>query len=391
MAGLTLGLASLLKFSIILLIPTYFILAVFWFILEDYKNLKTTFSNFFKIIYKLLLIGLISILVIWPVYQFHVLNYPPEIQLEHAKSILGSADAPGVNFIIKISDKPLIRGLAQYFLGVAMVIQRSGGGNNFYFLGKVSSAATPFYFPLLYLVKELLPLHILTLIALVISLKNIISSPRKKISSIKEWLRKNFVLAASLIFVSIYLIQAITGNLNIGVRHVIPALPFICFLTAKQIVSWLEKSFWKKAVVFVLLLWILIETLWVFPFYLSYYNELAKGTKNGYKIATDSNYDWGQDLKRLKDWIDNYNIDKIYLDYFGGGSPKYYLGEKYEPWWSAKGQPTKGWFAVSINQLQGAMAKPVKGFEIKQEDTYLWLKDKQPFFRVGTSIFIYRF
>jgi hypothetical protein len=215
------------------------------------------------------------------------------------------------------------------------------------------------------------------------------------------------------------------------VRHVLPTFPFIYFLVSRQIVRWSQtpslnnprtpiewvkdacatffKSFKKYAVVAVLCIWMVLAILIAFPHYLSYYNELAGGTSQGYKIATDSNYDWGQDLKRLVEFVNDNNIQKIAVDYFGGGNPQYYLGNKFEPWWSAKGPPARlagasarrageagqppkdTWLAVSANSREGSMAKPVKGLAVKPEDTYSWLKDKIPVARAGTSIFIYKF
>ena len=74
----------------------------------------------------------------------------------------------------------------------------------------------------------------------------------------------------------------------------------------------------------------MLGTLASFPYFLSYYNELAGGSKNGWQVAVDSNYDWGQDLKRLTDFVEKNKIEKIAIDYFGGGNPRYYLGEKFE-------------------------------------------------------------
>ncbi|MEK7596257.1 MAG: hypothetical protein AAB564_01770, partial [Patescibacteria group bacterium] len=139
-------------------------------------------------------------------------------------------------------------------------------------------------------------------------------------------------------------------------------------------------------------LWILIEAVIAFPYYLSYYNELAGGPMNGHRYIVDSNYDWGQDLKRLKDFTDEAGLDKINLDYFGGGSPKYYLGEKFKSWESAKGAPVQGeWLAVSATILNGAQAEPAKRFIRNPQDSYQWLKNKKPIARAGTSIFIYKF
>ena len=77
------------------------------------------------------------------------------------------------------------------------------------------------------------------------------------------------------------------------------------------------------------------------------------------------------------------------MDYFGGGSPAYYLGDKFEPWWSAKG-PMHGWLAVSASTLAGAYGTPINGWTRKPEDSYGWLKPYPPVGRVGQSIFLYK-
>jgi len=65
-----------------------------------------------------------------------------------------------------------------------------------------------------------------------------------------------------------------------------------------------------------------------FPFYLSYYNALGGGTENGYKIATDSNYDWGgSDVRRLAEWMRSNNVRVIYTDFFADVALPYYLGD----------------------------------------------------------------
>jgi len=44
---------------------------------------------------------------------------------------------------------------------------------------------------------------------------------------------------------------------------------------------------------------------------------LAGGAEHGYKHLLDSNYDWGQDVIRLKKFLDERGIARIYLQYFG--------------------------------------------------------------------------
>ncbi|MEW5907698.1 MAG: glycosyltransferase family 39 protein [Patescibacteria group bacterium] len=418
-AGIAFGVAQLLKFSLVVLIPIYFILAILWVLVENRLDAKKIMGGSLKILAKVILIGIIGAIVIWPIYQFHILNYPLERQIRDTQFILSSFGVRQLaEMTVWMADKPILRPFSQYLLGLLMVIQRAAGGNDSYFLGTISAAGSHIYFPLLYIVKETLPFLILAFIALIFAIKNIIKAKEKTLKIIAEWIHDNFAITAAMIFIFIYMGQSISSSLNIGIRHIMPIFPFMYLLVSRQIVRWAQcysldtpgnffewlkylyhsyiKKLEKYSLVFALLLWIFLENIMTFPFYLSYYNELGGGTRNGYKIAVDSNYDWGQDLKRLKDFIEKNNIQKIAIDYFGGGNPSYYFGTppfgRFEPWWSSRGEPPPGtWFAISLTFLQGAQAKPVHGFYRKPDDTYYWLKDKEPVSRAGTSIFIYKF
>ena len=406
--GAAFGVAQLLKFSLVILAPLYLLLGVLWIFLKNYEE-KFIWKKFLKeeikIIGQIILIGLVGLAIIWAFYIPHVWNYPVEKQISDTNFTLNSFGIkPLANLTTWMAGIPVIRGLGQYFLGVLMVIQRAAGGNTAYFLGEVGGGGWPHYFPVLYLLKEHLALHILTLIAIIFGIKNMLAVQEKNLKNITAWLKENFSLTASFIFIAIYWIQAITSPLNIGVRHVLPTFPFIYLLVSRQVIRWLKDysietpmNFWewlkefykfymqplkRGLLVFILLLWIFFSVIITFPHYLSYYNIAGGGAENGYKIAVDSNYDWGQELKRLKIWASK-NLrpdEKIAIDYFGGGNPKYYFGEQYEAWWSDKGRPNR-WFALSLTFLQGAA----------KNDDYSWIKNKRPVARAGKSIFIYKF
>jgi hypothetical protein len=371
-AGALLGVALLFKFSTVILALIFLVLAALWWVLNRGK--------IFPLFGKIIIIGLIALTLVYIVYIFHVWNYPSDLQIKDMSdtlsSDLGRKTIPAFIWMIETG---FLKPLAEYLFGVISVVQRAGGGNAAHFMGTVYSETTPWYFPTLYLFKESLVFHVLTIIAIFLAIKNI-SRPR-------EWMKNNFAVVASLFFIAFYAFQSITGNLNIGHRHIMPILPFAYFLVALAI-----SKFNKSIFTGVLLVIMFTSTLVTYPYYLSYYNILVGGTANGYKIATDSNYDWGQDMKRLRNWMDKNGVQKIDLHYFGGGDGKYYFGDRYEDWWSSKGQPPAGsWFAISANAREGSMATPVRGFTIKPEDTYSWLKGKEPVARAGSSIFIYKF
>lgn len=414
-AGIAFGIALLLKFSLFLLAPLYLVYGILWVILGNWPDWKKICRETPKMLGKICLIGLIAIVLITIVYQFHIWNYPAERQVSDTVFILGSFGIrPLVDITVWLADKPILRGFGQYMLGLLMVIQRAAGGNTTYFMGEISAAGWKYYFPLLYFLKEHLAFHIFTIIAVIYSIRNILKAKEKNIAAIIGWMKDNFALVGGIIFIAVYWLQSISSPLNIGVRHVLPTFPFIYLLVSRQIVRWSKvasienpqtlkdwiknafslcfKSLKKYLLITFLSLWLVASILATFPYYLSYYNGLAGGTSYGYKVATDSNYDWGQDLKRLDEWMKKNSIEKINLDYFGGGNPQYYLRDKLEPWWSAKGQPPEGsWFAISATFQQGALARPVKNFTQNPQDAYPWLKDKTPIARAGTSIFIYKF
>lgn len=471
LAGLALGAAQLLKFSLILLLPIYGIMLLAFVWSRPNLHFHERIKDFGHIFGKTIVIGFIGVLLISLIYAVFTLNYPaqspktdgsfwtrqeltdlmrfpepdrtetikqiPLSQMRDTVYLLSSfAGGPdyeeitcglsepvkisrrircAAEFTIRTTEWPILRPLGEYLLGLLMVIQRSAGGNTAYFLGEVSAAGSRLYFPMLYAVKEHLAFHILTLIALWFGVRKILRSlrgnPDNFLVRVRKWINDHFAEFSALTVIAVYWASSIKSPLNIGIRHVLPTFPFIYILVSRQIIEWLRfheyadpanflsvlKNIWqlwirvlpKYFLIGFLFLWMTINTILTFPHFLAYYNELAGGTPDGYLIATDSNYDWGQDLKRLRDYVEANGIEKIGVDYFGAGNPRYYLGDKFESWWSSKG-PVHGYFAISATFRQEAFGTPVPGFIRRPEDSYEWLRGYEPIGRAGYSIFIYR-
>ncbi len=419
-AGLCFAIAQLLKFSLVLLVPMYGLMFIIWIISMHSKNKKEWLYQTWILLKKIILMLFVALLLIWAVYGLFTYHYPQERQLNDATHILTSYGfRPAVDLDLWLIRHPLTRPLGQYLLGVLMVQQRAAGGNTAYFLGEVSAAGSRLYFPLLYLVKEPLPVHLFSFIALFycviqfrLWLKRRRQATEETVRTWREIIRHYFVEWSCVIMIAVYWAISMKSPLNIGIRHVLPTFPFIYILISRGVVGWINrhsqlsnprnwkevftnvwfaisKTFPRYVIVTLLLFWLVTGTLTTTPAFLSFYNELAGNTPQGWRIAVDSNYDWGQDLKRLTDFVQQNNIQKIAVDYFGGGVPKYYLGDRVEPWWSSRGQP-KGWFAISATFRQGALGTPAPGFIRKPEDNYEWLAKYPPIARAGYSIFIYK-
>lgn len=386
-AGVVLGITQLVKFTAVFLVPYFFFCTLLWSLVSKKKLLPLLFL--------LLKIFLIALAVIYLVYIFVVWNYPPERQKE---DILKSLESSPITFLgptlAKISEINILRPLVQYLFGVGMVYQRGFGGNTTYFLGQVSAESFFSYFPLLWLLKIPISFHILTIIAIAFSavtLKKFKDNPVEKTISC---MKRNFTSVALLGFVAFYWFMTLTGNLNIGIRHLLPVIPLTILLIAGSSRNWLKEPFLKVrwAAFFILLTWQAFSVFKHYPHFIPYYNELAGGPSKGHLYAVDSNLDWGQDLKRLKDWTEKEGIEEIYVDYFGGGSASYYLGEKYKKW-DGKKNPSEmkkpAWLAVSATHLMGGKSEARPDHT---EDTkyYTWLGEKSLEKRIGYSIFVYR-
>jgi len=445
-AGIIFGTAQLFKFSLILQIPFLLLLSVLWsFTYFEKNNLKIFFKLLFKYIGLSFLVFLIGyVFVVWPIYKINILNYEKGPSKEQKELIL-SADSCNQSNIknlgssqfrdtacqlkdskykklseltVWMSDKSLLRPYAQYSLGALMVAERSSLGSTNYFLGKVSDKAHKSYFPILYILKEPLALHIMILISLVFLWSKISNyfnkGHRKNIEykalNVQNYSKKYFNELSMLLFIIFYFVFSINSNLNIGIRHILPIYPFIFILLSLVISKWLSEmpsfefsadpniakrlfSFYiKKAgrylILIIMLLWYIISSVSVYPNFLTYFNELAGGPKNGSQYASDSNLDWGQSLKELAVFVEERNIKNIKLDYFGGGSPEYYLKEKYTQYNSNMGK-AEGWFAISIYKLTLATGEPSDGYKIRDTDKYSWLNNLEPEAVIGNSIFVY--
>ncbi len=381
LASIAFGIAMISKFSLILLIP-YFIVITLVYAINEKKNVG-------EYIWKSLVIGILGlVLVVAPVYSWHLSGEPIEKQIWDVRETIGGNPIPVARDIVFfMMDNSILRPIGYWSFGVLMAGQRTVWGNTTYFMGQVASNGWAEYFPTLYLYKVPLGFHILTLFSLLLLLgykwKLLFSKDKNKYS---QSIRENFYAFSMGIWLVIYWGVAILGNLNIGLRHIIPAFPFTFMLVAYACVILVRKFKVFKYVLGVMLIWQMVSVFSVFPYYISYFNEMI-GIDNGHKITADSNYDWGQDLYELKDFVEENKIEKFKIHYFGGEDLNYHFGDKWEMLDEKAGKQL-GWIFVSLTELEGRRAIPVRNYDLPT-DQYMWLNDYTPIARAGKSIMIY--
>ena len=75
-----------------------------------------------------------------------------------------------------------------------------------------------------------------------------------------------------------------------------------------------------------LLLVHVVSSVRAFPNYIAYANELWGGPSQTHKYLTDSNSDWGQQLKGVRQYLDQRGVKECWFVYFAAGvaEPSYY-------------------------------------------------------------------
>jgi Dolichyl-phosphate-mannose-protein mannosyltransferase len=379
LCGIVLGGALLAKFSTVLLLPAVIILTILWVMTEP----PGAGSRPLLVLQRLALAGGVFVagaLAIHVVYLHHTWNFPERaadvVQSDHLTTAAETLEA-------WMLDTRVLRPWGYYLAGLRDAVARARDPTRPFFRGTVLTSSSVEYFPALYLVKEPLALHALTLVALLWAPW----WPRFPFFR-GGWLRRHFAACALVIVWVLYWTVAMSLPLQIGVRHVLPTFPFVYVLVASGIVTVATTLRTRRAVcafwtaVALLLTWQAITVLRIHPSYIAYFNEVAGGPDGGAEWATDSNLDWGQDLKRLVKFMDAHGIREVQLDYFGSAPAEVYLLGRYRPIGECS-EPQPGWVAVSSLRYVGSR-------ERVECDYRRWLTKERLVARVGYSIFVFR-
>ena len=231
-----------------------------------------------------------------------------------------------------------------------------------FLLGRYSSRGWWYYFPVAFLLKTPLVVLLATCAAVGLSFRR----------------RDGWVLTFLLLPVGLYVIASMSAHINIGHRHLLPVYPFLYVLCGGLAVEWRKlNSKLQRPLAVVTLSAIMLGSVlvftppwrpqWIYPHYLSYFNELAGGPRQGYQRLVDSNLDWGQDLKSLKTWLTKRGINEpVNLCYFGTADPRYYGiphvnlpgGYPFEMQQDFSRARVPGYVAISATRLQGTYSFP---------------------------------
>jgi len=376
------------KFSTILLLPLFFVTG-FGYIWVKYWGNKVFGKQILLLIRNGIIVAIGVFVMINLVYYMAMRNMSIDTQMRLIQESFTQNNAISQTTktsLSKVVNTPGLQYFGQYLLGQSMAIQRVGGGNTTFLLGRFTNQSFTEYFPITYILKEHLGILAIIMSLVLVSIALLIRAIRhKKWKLNRKWLLKYWYEWTGITMILLYWFISIRGNLNLGIRHILPAVILTYIIVAIGIIRILLPLKFSKIILGIFLLWYIGTALLAYPSYISHLNVLA-GYNQGYQIFTDSNLDWGQDLKRLHIWTKEQNIDTLYIDYFGTGDIQYYLPDiNIIPVKSSDG-PKIGYTAISATMFQDS-------FYLKQKNPnyqeYWWLMGKQPDYIVGNSILIY--
>jgi hypothetical protein len=252
---------------------------------------------------------LAALSVIWAMYGFRSdvsrSDHPPIEVPQGSGSWLGT-----------LLGQPLLRSLfPQGFIdGLLFQMGHSREGHAAYAFGRYSQDGWWWYFPVAFLVKTPLPSLILMGWGLVRAIGELLRGSGKG----------DLFLIPCLTFWGF----ALAGSIDIGIRLILPVYP-ILFIFAGAVPTPEAGARWIRRIPEALLALSAAGAILAFPYYLSYFNAPSRLFFNREEMLADSNLDWGQDLRRLKEYLDRNGIPSIKLAYFGSGSPRA-LGLRHE-------------------------------------------------------------
>ncbi|HSB61400.1 MAG TPA: glycosyltransferase family 39 protein [Vicinamibacteria bacterium] len=328
----------------------------------------------------------VALAVLWGAYGFRgALSPDPGARAAGRAALAEPGLGPLGAAAVRAADLGLLP--EDYVRGLLFVMRHSEARSTF-LLGRLSDRGFPHYFLVTFALKT--PLALVALLVLA----GLAAPPLPRREAAFLWLP-----------VLVYAAFALTSGLQIGHRHLLPIYPFL-FVAAGRAALAARSRFDPppsasrgtprpaplRFAVLGLAAWYALGTLRVHPHYLAYFNELAGGPGNGYRLLVDSNLDWGQDLKGLRAWMDARGVSRVRLSYFGSADPAYYgIEADVLPGYTAP-HATHVTREVRPGDVVAVSATNLQGVYLDPADRPLMERFRRlaPVGQVGYSILVYR-
>ena len=374
--GLATGATLASKHSGILILPIIFLLFVADFFFSRRMEIETGVRRrFFPRIAAFAGIFVIALGVLWAFYGFRYDAVPNDSQPPAlVASIFDGAPPEILNSPVVKTMRNVARIFPESYAAGLFYIMR-GGNRPMFLLGEIYPTARWFYFPVAFSIK--------TSVALLVSLALSLLTIGLYRTCRREML---FLLLPAFLFFAV----SLTSGLNIGVRHILPVYPFFIVAAAAGICYWSRKYSFARYFLIALLIFHAVAAFRTAPNYLAFANDFWGGTNNTYRLLSDSNVEWGQNYKLVREYVARENIQDCRIAAFGAGE----MVRAYQPCGLMPND--YGWnFTEQLVEpippvVEGTFFVSVASFPPLAGDEYEPILKTAPIAQIGGGIFVYR-
>ncbi len=367
--GVVVGAAFATKYSLLILLPVVGIALLALLVLAPRRGLARR-----AIMAQLGLVAILALLTVNLAYGFR--HQPLEAidldWLQAQNPRVGAALRGGFDLL-----PPLVP--PYYLLGAYTVLLHNADGHEAALLGQHRAQGWWYYFPVAFGLKTALPFLLLTIAALGWGLHRL------------AW-RRDRRLLALLGPLALYVALACSSRINIGIRHLLPAFPFLFILGGVALDRLLRARRARPltlGIVALTLAWLGATAARAYPDYLGYVNELARPEPRWYYLS-DSNVEWGDDTVALARYLRARGETGVRAALAGGRDTLRYYDVAYGDLLAAPGGqgPETTYIALGASFLNGSTVPPLAGQP--RPDYFAEYRLRPPEATFGGSIALYR-
>lgn len=352
-AGVASGFALAAKLSGLVIFPWLGLLAlaelILWHLTQKHTavpwhKLGSAVRQATRLFSAVFAVAVLAFVVLWALYGFRFAARPG------GESILPQVSKSEVR-------SGLVAGLARrhlvpeaYYYGLTFQLSAVTAGRPTFLLGTLYPRGQWFYFPTVFVIKSTIGFLFLLLIA----------------AFARTWYRQGML--REMLFLCIPLLSyagvSVISGTSLGIRYILPIYPFLIVVAAAG--SWAlatRHRVWAY-VVACLIVFHVASSLRSSPHYLAYSNEAWGGPTQSYRWVTDSNVDWGQDLKATKQYLDREGVKNCWFAYPHTADPRYYQIScgLLDAWPNPELVPetVEGTILISASELSGFFSGPAE-------------------------------
>jgi hypothetical protein len=374
-AGVVAGLALAVKFTGIFLAPVLALMVV----VELLEGRSWWLAG--RRCAELAVVACVSYVVLWSCYGFRYAARPDGLV---QNPTLGSY----LQEYARVGRPGMLQVLARwhalpeaYLWGLANT-KLTEDRNVSYLFGTLHRHGQWMYFPSAFVIKSTLALLALLVLAGLVAFR-------------ERGVRWRWRWLMLLVPVMVFLGFAMQSNMNIGVRHILPIYPFLYLIGASALSIAMRWNRRWVAVTAVVVVFQVVTSLRCFPAYIAYANEAWGGPKNVHRYLSDSNSDWGQQLKTVAEYLRERHVTECWMAYTASGVvDEHYYGIPCRPlptmvnlWWipvpMSVPKEIDGPVLISDDDLEGV------DLQFGQANQYAQFKEMTPTAVLDGGVLVY--